>query len=488
MSTQLQLRRGTTAQHSTFTGASGEITIDTDKNVVIVHDGSTAGGIPQAKDSSVVHNTGNETISGTKTFSSTIQGSISGNADTLDGQHGSYYQPASSAITTSNIGSQSVNYATSAGSASSATNADTLDGNHASAFQAALVSGTNIKTINGSDLLGSGNLVVGGNLSTHIDQSALFSGSQTTLALPDISVMVGGTLVAITAQNVNLSTSGNWDNATYATAANRNGKDFYVYALQAGGFILSANSSYPAGYNSNNSRKIGGLHCLCVAVGTISGHTLTGYAVGDILPRSVWDRFNRSSARQEGTVLSSSGVWVDIYLPSVSGTTLVSVNGGTIADGASSPAFHCYKFEQWFARQGMKSISQLEFFAASQGANQSTNISGSSDPGTTSGHTDTAGRRMISNEGIEDLCGVLWQWTRDQGGNMTAASWANAYDGNDAGVGGQHYQAPYRGILGGHWAGGVACGSRGSFWSGSPLALESGGSGRGVAEPANSRF
>ena len=354
--------------------------------------------------------------------------------------------------------------------------------------QATLVSGTNIKTINGSDLLGSGNLVVGGNLSTYIDQSALFSGSQTTLTLPDISVRVGGTLVAITAQNVNLSTSGNWDNATYATAANRNGKDFYVYALQAGGFILSANSSYPTGYTASNSRKIGGFHCLAVAVGTISGHTLSGYVAGDILPRSVWDRFNRSSARQEGTILSRSGMWVDIYLPSVSGSTLVSVNNGTIADGASSPAFHCYKFEQWFARQGMKSISQLEFFAVSDGANQSTNIAGSADPGTTTGHTDTAGRRMISNEGIEDLCGVMWQWTRDQGGNMTAASWANAYDGNDSGVGGQHYQAPYRGILGGAWADGVFCGSRGSIWNNSPLNLGSYISGRGVAEPANSRF
>lgn len=37
------------------------------------------------------------------------------NADYLDGQHGSYYQPASTAITTSNIGSQSVSYATTAG-------------------------------------------------------------------------------------------------------------------------------------------------------------------------------------------------------------------------------------------------------------------------------------------------------------------------------------------------------------------------------------
>lgn len=40
----LQLRGGTTAEHSTFTGASREVTIDTDKNTVVVHDGSTVGG------------------------------------------------------------------------------------------------------------------------------------------------------------------------------------------------------------------------------------------------------------------------------------------------------------------------------------------------------------------------------------------------------------------------------------------------------------
>ena len=41
------------------------------------------------------------------------------------------------------------------------------------------------------------------------------------------------------------------------------------------------------------------------------------------------------------------------------------------------------------------------------------NIAGSNDPGTTGGHKDTAGRRMISNYGVEDCCGVLWQWTKD---------------------------------------------------------------------------
>ena len=41
---EVKLRRGTTAQHSTFTGAEGEVTVDTDKDTVVVHDGSTAGG------------------------------------------------------------------------------------------------------------------------------------------------------------------------------------------------------------------------------------------------------------------------------------------------------------------------------------------------------------------------------------------------------------------------------------------------------------
>jgi RNase P/RNase MRP subunit p29 len=48
MAFAIQFRRGTTAQHSTFTGLQGEITVDTTKKTVVVHDGSTAGGIPLA--------------------------------------------------------------------------------------------------------------------------------------------------------------------------------------------------------------------------------------------------------------------------------------------------------------------------------------------------------------------------------------------------------------------------------------------------------
>tara|TARA_R100001594_G_scaffold818_1_gene3384 strand:- start:21 stop:1097 length:1077 start_codon:yes stop_codon:yes gene_type:complete len=51
MAKLLKLRRGTTSQHSSFTGAEGEVTVDTTKDTVVVHDGSTAGGVPLAKES-----------------------------------------------------------------------------------------------------------------------------------------------------------------------------------------------------------------------------------------------------------------------------------------------------------------------------------------------------------------------------------------------------------------------------------------------------
>lgn len=44
MAKVLQHRRGTTAEHKNFVGAEGEITVDTDKKSILVHDGVTAGG------------------------------------------------------------------------------------------------------------------------------------------------------------------------------------------------------------------------------------------------------------------------------------------------------------------------------------------------------------------------------------------------------------------------------------------------------------
>lgn len=69
MATQIQLRRGTTSQHSSFTGAAGEVTVDTDKDVAVVHDGSTAGGFPLAA------------IAKAQTFTAAQRGTVSALSD-----------------------------------------------------------------------------------------------------------------------------------------------------------------------------------------------------------------------------------------------------------------------------------------------------------------------------------------------------------------------------------------------------------------------
>ena len=116
MTTAIKRRRGTTVQHSTFTGLEGEITVDTTKDTLVVHDGATAGGFPLATEAAVnskVSLTGDETVAGTKTLSSNpilsagtangvayLNGSkvlTSGSALTFDGKIFSLANTASSA-------------------------------------------------------------------------------------------------------------------------------------------------------------------------------------------------------------------------------------------------------------------------------------------------------------------------------------------------------------------------------------------------------
>ncbi len=63
MPTAVQFRRGTTLEHNTFIGAVGELTVDTDKNTVVVHDGATTGGTPLLSGGEAV-SFGNLTVTG----------------------------------------------------------------------------------------------------------------------------------------------------------------------------------------------------------------------------------------------------------------------------------------------------------------------------------------------------------------------------------------------------------------------------------------
>jgi hypothetical protein len=80
MPTTVQFRRGTAAQNDAFTGAAGELSIDTDKNVIRVHDNSTAGG------QGLVGETATQTLTNKTLTSPTINSGTVGTALTFNAQ------------------------------------------------------------------------------------------------------------------------------------------------------------------------------------------------------------------------------------------------------------------------------------------------------------------------------------------------------------------------------------------------------------------
>ena len=93
MAKLLKLRRGTTSQHSSFTGAEGEVTVDTDKETLVVHDGSTAGGHPVAAEdmanvssSSITGRLGTGSIASAKIAADAIDGSKIAD-DSINSEH-----------------------------------------------------------------------------------------------------------------------------------------------------------------------------------------------------------------------------------------------------------------------------------------------------------------------------------------------------------------------------------------------------------------
>ena len=282
----------------------------------------------------------------------------------------------------------------------------------------------------------------------------------------------------------------------YCHADNRAGTDFFIYAIYSAdsvepSFALSVNSTVPEGHTAENTRKVGGFHCLCADVGTIEGHKLSDYVKGDVLPASVWDLKHRPQTDIGGMVYDEgTGIWTSIYLMTWTGTAadgdlkLYSKFGALAGDGTSAEKFHCFKWEQWLGNQNMRLPTYQEFVHLSLGSNQGTNVAGSKDVNTTGGFVDTAGRRMISNIGAEDCCGNLYQWGAEMGSASTSGSWGAGTTSDDAQVGGQIYGVIYRPLLGGAADDGVHCGSRCCNVNSSGLYLYWYCGCRAVSEPA----
>lgn len=362
-----------------------------------------------------------------------------------------------------------------------------------------------VQSVNGVKIDANGNV----NVDTGLDEVAnmfnykreqLFTVSRTSVVIPKNTYVKIGNKLYHNSSDITLQLS------TAGTNANRAGKDIYVYACTPTDtsssepvFVLSMNTTVPTGYTADNSRKIGGFHCLCLNVGTISGHPLSGYTTGDGIDISAWDLLHRPVSEPEGMVwIEGINLWVDIYLPSWDGSKLVSKYGAVICDGGSTKKLHGEGFSEEFRRCGKRPIRRNDFAYAAEGSNENTNITGSADPNTTGGHTDTASRRMISNFYLEDCCGVIWQWGDDLFEYYPNATWTTSnfylsgYSWQEKSVYNSSFDSAKKGRcngllrrvrLGGCWGDGSYCGSRCAVCDDFSADGWTGSSSRGVSEP-----
>jgi len=268
------------------------------------------------------------------------------------------------------------------------------------------------------------------------------------------------------ASNVELTAS-DLDAGSFAV-----GSDYYVYLCDAGVdqevFKISLNSTYPAGYNAQNSRKIGGFHY---------GYERLTITVADvraaIVPNSVWDLIHRPKCTPEGMVYVGGGLWVDIYLAAVN--EAITFNGGSgypLLTGTAKSAYGVtpltgteglsgYNFIELARRSGKRLLTLAEWLQAAHGHPAGDQFAGNVSTRGTTGEDVALGSISLAN--VVDCARKLYQWLADFTIQQASTSWAY----QDV-MSGMHVGQPYlpnatglsQILAGGYWSNGAIAGSR----------------------------
>jgi len=306
-------------------------------------------------------------------------------------------------------------------------------------------------------------IIVIGNASDFANDPILFASDKRKLTIRAGTRIELGTKTFFPREDVELNIPGILDTGNIA-----NGKDYYIHLIPGGNYLdvkASLTKSAPAGLNPADVKVLGGLHTLCANAGSgmtyVEGgvtkqHPLNGFVASDILPYTVWSLNFRPDSEPEGMFYDPKMLhWVDIYLMSNSG-----INSKSAYQGAITRSRQYVDFVEDLICVKKQLLTDEEFASAAMGSNEQTAVAGSNEAGATSGgaggRSDTAGRRMISIYGAEEMCGSLWQFLR-----TTAAAGADGtfYGQTDAG-GTQGWISPTRSSYGPY----LQSGGKGSFW------------------------
>lgn len=201
---------------------------------------------------------------------------------------------------------------------------------------------------------------------------ALFTkASVSTLTIPvGTKVLINTTLITVSGNAYTLSLNSVGVGAL-DTGIKAAGTDYYVYALEAGGFIISANATNPTGYTTANSKLIGGFHYGVIpeafaAINNITSADAT--KIAGINAYSFWDlKYRPSCGDARGMFKANTGKWYDIYLLNVDhhtyGTSAAgkTIAGGTVLNGRNFP-----KIPLFYGGNGTTTYGTLTWFEAAE--------------------------------------------------------------------------------------------------------------------------
>jgi len=257
------------------------------------------------------------------------------------------------------------------------------------------------------------------------------------------------------------------------------GTNYYVYICDVGTdqevYKISANSTYPADYNANNSRKIGGFHYGRKR----NSITVTDVTSSVIVPNSVWDLRHRPRCSPEGMVYLNNGVWVDIYLSSINEAIAFAAGSGSpLLTGTGKSSYNSipltgteglngYNFIELARRSGKRLLTMQEWLQAAHHSPQGNNTNNvDAWSATTNNVRQTTGyvANAISLLNIVDCVGNISEWLDEfvirQDGTL---GWNNYNVMVGMGVGLPYMYSDVgfvQIIAGGPWSGGATAGSR----------------------------
>ena len=294
------------------------------------------------------------------------------------------------------------------------------------------------------------------------------------------------------------------------------GTDYFIYLCLQGSapvLVVSENSTFPYGFNADNSRKIGGFHYGTIRKVTPEGSLLipvdsngvkfgaTGTKWQDnvtlgIIHNSVWDLKNRPRV-SFGGMAKVGEMWFSLYLASVKAaiTFMNGTNGLHIASGdlqskygqlpvTGTEGLNQFTFNELARLLGMRLPSYSEWLSAAygspQGADDNNDYAWSRTTNTarartgcsvnpTTGEHDVSANRIkpyaISAYNIVDCAGNVYEWLSDVIPRFDSVPPANWAWQNQLGAGmGQYYAPQSNGLsalaAGGDWLHGVYCGPR----------------------------